>query len=53
LKFLIEVNCQLTVKPSQLYKHTTTLIDNKNKNYFLGGDSEKDGNEIFLLWKKH
>ncbi|RIA88181.1 hypothetical protein C1645_826777 [Glomus cerebriforme] len=37
LQILIEVNCQTTpFKPSSLYRHTATLIDNKL--YILGGN---------------
>ncbi|RIA87841.1 hypothetical protein C1645_853641 [Glomus cerebriforme] len=50
LQVLVEVNCQMSPKPSVLTRHTATFIDNKL--YILGGRDLSDqlvGQEFFYL----
>ncbi|GBC15806.2 uncharacterized protein OCT59_027660 [Rhizophagus irregularis] len=51
LQVLVDVNCQLTpFKPSRIYRHTATFIDNKL--YILGGSEASTNNlvkEFFYL----
>src|SRR5947207_4098064 len=47
IQSLVQVNCQMTIKPKRRHDHTATFIHNKL--FILGGSGYGGDNEFFYL----